>query len=103
MKEKLNAIFGNPEFVNANKDKDNFDAVYAAVIACDSTVSREDLQAYLEEISAGMHSGEDELSEQDLANVAGGGIGAAGVIALLGACYKLGEGLGKFIYNVSHR
>ena len=104
MSEKLNAIFGNPEFVAANKDKDNFEDIFAAVKACDGTVTQEELQLYLEEVSVQMQKTVgSELSETELTNVAGGGIGAAGVIGLLAGCYKLGEGLGKFIYNVSHR
>lgn len=104
--ERLNEIFGNPEFLEAHKDLDNFDAIYKAVLECDSDISREELTEYLELISKNMDNG--EISEADLEDVAGGGIlavaaGIAGVCAAISGCYKVGTGIGKFIYNVTHR
>jgi len=103
--EKLNQLFSNDEFIKANKDLDNMDAIYAAVLSYDSTITKDELSLYLTEVSKLMGKANDgELSEEDLADVAGGGgITFFTVISALGGCYKLGEGLGKFIYNLTHR
>lgn len=104
--EKLNELFGSAEFLEANKDLDNLEAVYEATLAYIPDLSKEELSAYLELISKNMDTG--EISEEDLENVAGGGIlavaaGIAGVCAAISGCYKVGTGIGKFIYYISHR
>ena len=104
-KERLSKIFASESFIEANKDKDNFDDIYAAVVAVDSSITRDELQEFLTEVSAKMNEIEaGELGEGDLENVAGGGgITFFAVVSALGGCYKLGEGLGKFVYNITHR
>ncbi len=104
-KERLSQIFSNPIFIEANKDKNNFEDVYTAVLAYDDTITRAELEVYLHEVSKALHEYDSgELTEDDLSDVAGaGGITFFAVISVLGGCYKLGEGLGKFIYNITHR
>lgn len=104
MKEKLNAIFGDPKFLAENRSLDNFEDIYSSVLTRDGTVTRDELQSYLEQLSSQMqiHEG-DELTENELSNVAGGGIGVVVAAKMIAGCYTLGYGLGKFIYNVSHR
>ena len=104
--EKLNELFASAEFLEANKDLNNLEDVYEATRALIPDLSKEELSAYLENVSMNMQNG--EVSEEDLENVAGGGIlaVAGGIAAVCGAirgCYAVGTGIGKFIYNISHR
>lgn len=96
--ERLNTIFNDRNFLEINKDLDNFESVYAAVTVRDSEITRDELQDYLVHISEKMHGQDAELSEDQLEEVAGG---AAWEIIL--GCYGLGYGLGNFIYNITHR
>lgn len=106
VEERLNALFGNPEFLEKNADKGNLDEIYAVVSAEMSDITREELEAYLVNVSKAMDSG--EMSEEALDNVSGG-IGflaacaaVAGVGAAVGACYKGGKAIGQAIYYLTH-
>ena len=105
--EKLNALFADAEYIASIKDLDNMPAIYASVSAKIPGVTEEELSEYLRAISAMMAT--DEISENDLENVAGGfgwaalagGIATVyGVIKLVNGCYTAGENLGKFIGNL---
>lgn len=99
--ETLNSIFSNTEFLSAHKDCDCYEAIYEAVHGIAPEVSMEELKSYLEMISKAM-SDSPELSTSELDSVTGGGITIFGVISAVGGCYKIGEGIGKFIYNITH-
>ena len=102
--ERLNRVF-TEEFITKNKNIDNIDDLYDAVLAVDPEISRESYDAYVSKLSKAMHN-EGELNEDDLEDVAGGAIDWAvvgGVAALLGLCYKGGEAIGKGIYYLTHR
>lgn len=106
--EKLTHIFEKPIFINSIKDLDNIDDIYDVVSEHDATISKEELQKYLEHISSQMQVG--ELSADELGDVAGGGgltvlavaAGVYGVTKAIESCYKVGTAVGKFIYNLGH-
>jgi hypothetical protein len=103
-REKLSQIFSDGAFLAANKDKDNLEDIFQAVIAVDPSITKEELQEFLTDVSYKLNAIDSgELSESDLAEVAGGGgITFFAVVSALGGCYKLGEGLGKFVYHLTH-
>ncbi len=100
--EKLNQVF-TKDFIQANKDIGNIDDLYDQVVKVDNSISREEYDKYISELSEAMHH--DELSESDLENVAGGFAWpvVGGVCALISLCYKGGEAIGKGIYYLTHR
>lgn len=101
--EILNSLFSNPEFLSSNKDCEDYESIYTSVVAIAPSVTMDELKAYLETVSKGMSTG-DELSDTELDNVAGGGgITIWVVITAVSGCYAIGEGIGKFIYNITHR
>ena len=101
--EKYEKIF-TEEFVEANANIDNIDAIYEKAHEIDSTVTKDELVEYLSAVSDVMH--QDELSDSDLDNVAGGigllAIGAAitAVAGVFGATYAAGTAIGRTIYNI---
>lgn len=108
--EKLNELFSDAGYVDSIKDLDNMADIYKAVSSEIPDLTEDDLSQYLHAISKAMS--EDELSEDDLDNVAGGfgwaallgGITATyAVMKLINGCYTAGENLGKFIGNLRRK
>lgn len=103
VEERLNSIFSDRSFLEAHKEADNFESVYAAVKERDSEITRDELQSYLRVVSDYMHS--DELSDEALEEVAGGfavlaiAAGIAEVCGAIGGCTAIGYGIGRFIYH----
>ena len=108
--ERLGEIFSDQAFLDANQDLDNFDSVYNAVVIRDASITKAECQEFITLLSERMHA--DELSEDDLEDVAGGvivtitALGVAKAVALAagacGACYVGGTAFGKFLYNCRH-
>ena len=104
--EKLNELFADAAFVESINNLDNLDAIYEAVNAKAPEVTKEELGEYLTAVSGMMDKG--EITEGDLDNVAGGGLGtfiaaAYGVVKLVNGCYTAGSNFGKFIGNLRNR
>ena len=108
VEERIAAIV-TPDFLEANADLDSIDDIYAAVAAQDETISRTEFEAFIKVASVYADGVSDELSENDLVEVAGGiGIlaAAAAVAAVggaLGVCYKGGTKIGQALYYMTHR
>lgn len=99
----LNSLFADRTFLSAHKDCDCYEAIYEAVHAVAPEVSMEELKSYLETISKALPDSS-ELSASDLDSVAGGGaITFFSVVSAVSGCYAIGEGIGKFIYNITHK
>lgn len=101
--EKLANIF-TLEFVTKNSDLADLDAIYQKVAELAPEITKDELKEFLTAVSETMC--ENELSESDLDNVAGG-IGllavAGGIAAVAGvftATYVVGTAIGKFIRNL---
>lgn len=108
MEERLNELFVNPEFLEKNADRGTVDEIFEAVSAEIPEITKKELEDYLITVSKAMSTG--EVSENDLDNVAGGGItflGACaaiyGVGCALSVCYKGGKAIGQGIYYLTHR
>lgn len=96
--ERLNEILGDKEFLEANKNLDDFESVFEVVHAIDTEISREELSEYLELIS--IHMGNGEILEENLEGVVGGGgLTLSVALTLIGSCYAAGYAIGEFIYN----
>jgi len=95
---RLNAIFCDRSFIEANKDLDNVDSIYAAVKARDSEITYDEFIDYISRVSDYMNATDAELSEDQLADVAGG-IGWEGALAILSFCYGVGNALGTTVRN----
>ncbi|MBQ6999502.1 MAG: hypothetical protein IJN67_00475 [Oscillospiraceae bacterium] len=97
---KLNALFGNREYVEKIRDLTTLDEIYAAVVAEIPELTKEELDDYLGRLSdamAAMESG--ELNESDLDNVAGGAIleTLAAIAGIITFCYGAGCAVGAAI------
>lgn len=105
--EKLNAVFSKENFFEVHKDVSTAEEILQIVHEEYPEITAGELDAYLHDLSAEMHKldeASDELKEDELENVAGGGI-TFGTLLLIGTAayvgYKAGEKIGEFIYNVS--
>lgn len=101
--EKLVAIF-TPEFVQANADLDSVDAIYEKVAEIEPEISKDEVVDFLTNVSVMMN--QDEISENELDNVAGG-IGLLAIAAGIGTVcgvfigtYTVGTAIGKTIKNL---
>lgn len=106
--EKLGEVF-TEEFVVENKNLDNMDDIYQAVLEKDPSIPREDFNIFMEAVSDKMHS-EEEISEEKLEDVSGGAIGVLAVIGAIAAVcaivtfqYQAGGVLAKTVYNIRNR
>ena len=95
---RLNAIFSDRAFLEVNKDLHDFDSIYAAVVARESGITRDELSMYLSNISKYLDEGSEELSEEQLEDVAGGSWEiAAAVVTCVSFAYHAGYEIGKWI------
>ena len=97
--DRLNKLFSDKAFLEANKDKVTLDEIHGAVVAVEPDITKEELDQYLLQVSEAM-AGQTELSADELDNVAGGAVVtlsiglAAGIIAgAYGVGLAIGEGI----------
>lgn len=106
--EKMNELFSQKEFIDSIRDLDNIEAIHAAVAAKIPEATEDEVGAYLTAIAQRLP---DEIGEEDLDNVSGGGplswavlgagiVMAGAVVGLIYGCYSMGEAVGKFIKNL---
>lgn len=107
IEDRLGELFCNEEFLQKNADKETVDEIYEAVVAEMPDVSKEEVENFLINVSKTMDVG--EISEEELDNVAGGGLTWLGVCAgiyatgqALSFLYKAGKKIGKAIYYMTH-
>lgn len=91
------------EFLEKNKDLDNMDAIYAAAVKEDSSITRAEFDEFMTKVSDQMASVKPgELDEKALESVAGG-ITWEVFAAISGVCYGAGYAVGQAIYHWRNR
>ena len=104
--ERLHKLFSDRDFLDANKDKRTLDEIFAAVVEVDASITKEDLDQYLLQISENMTSLEsNELSADDLDYVAGGSVTLtwAMVAGIIGGTYAVSAAIGEAIAHWKNR
>ena len=104
--ERLHKLFANKDFLDANKDKGTLDEIYEAVVAVDASITKEELDQYLMQVSEKLAvKGTAELSADDLDYVAGGSVVLtwAAVCAIIGGTYAVSSAIGEAIAHWKNR
>jgi hypothetical protein len=98
--EVLHKIFSDKVFLEENKDKKEFEEIFEAVVAIEPSITAEELDEYLVELSEAMEENyNNEFSESDLEKVSGGAVALTltFVAGCIGGCYAAGLAIGEGI------
>ena len=104
--ELLNKLFSDSAFLEQNKDKKEFEDIYAAVIAVEPSVTKEELDEYLVKMSECVEKHlNGELDEKALEDVNGGSgfLTIALVGSIIAGCYYTGLAIGEAIAHYRNR
>ncbi len=96
----LNKIFSDKDFLEKNKEKKEFAEIYDAVVAVEPSITVEELDEYLLNLSELMENKKDgEFSEKDLETISGGAVALSltFVAGCIGGCYAVGLAIGEGI------
>ena len=104
--ELLNKLFSDKEFLENNKDRTNLDEIYEAVVAVEPTITKEELDEYLVNLSENVEKHlNGELTEEALDDVAGGAVALTFTIVagVIGGCYAAGLAIGEAVAHYKNR
>lgn len=105
--EKLGALLSEKTFYEKYEGADTPEALVAAISQEIPEATYEEIDRFLTAVSTHLQSGETELSESDLDNVAGGLVVTASVLAgvwgFIKGCAIVGGALGTLYFYAKHR
>lgn len=97
--QKIKEVFSDEAFVSSLLEMETVEDVQTAVAAKGIDLSAGDIEALRAQLA---NSGE-ELSEEDLENVAGGFVITAGVVSAIAGCISALAGLASMTHTVTNR
>lgn len=86
MEKKISEVLSNQEFYENNKDLEKHEDIIAAVQEKVPEATAEEIDAYMTMISTVLQKENEDLSEEDLDNVAGGIVITTAVIGTVCTC-----------------
>lgn len=92
--DKVSAVF-TESFLEKNKDLNDIEQIFAAVVAEDPSITREEFDLFVDTLPDPPAQG--EISEADLDNVSGG------IAITIAGCYIAGMLIGEAIYYYRSR
>lgn len=104
--EKISALLSDKAFYETYKDVASAEELLAAVQKEVPEATPEEIDLFLSEVSEQLQGGEEELSESELENVAGGfaiTITVAGVCAFIKGAAIVGGAVGTLYWYYKHR
>ena len=103
--DRLNKLFSDKAFLEANKDRVTLEEIHEAVVAVEPGITAEELDQYLLSVSEALTE-QSELSADELDNVAGGAVvtlSLATAAAIIGGAYAVGLAIGEGIAHWKNR